>query len=45
MHSSTLKMMFTEMSYSVKVDIIYCINDFLLKMFRGENDENTHNEQ
>ena len=38
-------MMFTKMSYFVKVDIIHCINEFFLKIFRGKNDENTLREQ
>ena len=47
MYSLTLnlQMMFMKMSYSVKVDIIHCINGFFLKIFRGKNDENTHREQ
>ena len=46
MYSSTvdLQMMFTKKSYSVKVDIIHCINEFFPKIFRGKNDEHTHNE-
>ena len=41
-----LQMMFTKMSFEfVKADIIHCINEFFLKIFREKNDENTHREQ